>query len=71
MNYFRWLIYLMLWFATVSALAESPVFSKVTQGRALSFPRDFGAHPDFKTEWSGGTPLAGYKRRRVNRLDFK
>ena len=51
MNYFRWLIYLMLWFATGSALAESPVFSKVTQGRALSFPRDFGAHPDFKTEW--------------------
>jgi predicted secreted hydrolase len=26
-------------------------FTPVTPGRALAFPADFGAHPDFKTEW--------------------
>ena len=51
MNHLRWLIYLMLWFAAGNALAATPVFSKVVAGKSLSFPRDFGAHPDFKTEW--------------------
>ncbi|MES3023483.1 MAG: carotenoid 1,2-hydratase [Pseudomonadota bacterium] len=31
--------------------AAAPVFAEVTPGRALSFPHDFGAHPDFRTEW--------------------
>jgi predicted secreted hydrolase len=31
--------------------AAAPAFAPVTPGRALSFPADFGAHPDFKTEW--------------------
>ena len=51
MNHLRWLIYVMLWLATGSALAAPPMFSKVVAGKSLSFPRDFGAHPDFKTEW--------------------
>lgn len=37
----------------VSALVHAgpPVFTPVTPGRALDFPTDFGAHPDFRTEW--------------------
>ncbi|MFP5391696.1 MAG: lipocalin-like domain-containing protein [Gammaproteobacteria bacterium] len=31
--------------------AAPPVFAPVQPGRALQFPRDFGAHPDFRTEW--------------------
>jgi predicted secreted hydrolase len=30
---------------------ESPGFASVTPGAALAFPRDFGAHPGFRTEW--------------------
>ena len=33
------------------ACAASPQFSSVTPHHALAFPRDFGAHPDFRTEW--------------------
>ena len=31
--------------------AASPVFTPVVSGQTLNFPRDFGAHPDFRTEW--------------------
>ncbi len=31
--------------------AEPPRFAAVTPGSALSFPRDYGAHPEFRTEW--------------------
>ena len=38
-----------------SALAPSPAhpeeFLLVRQGRVRQFPRDHGAHPEFKTEW--------------------
>ena len=30
---------------------ESAGFATVTPGAALAFPRDFGAHPGFRTEW--------------------
>lgn len=45
--------YLVLLFLLVGqlAFAAPPVFAPVTPGRALSFPRDYGAHPDFRTEW--------------------
>jgi predicted secreted hydrolase len=33
------------------AAAAPPQFSAVLPGNALAFPRDFGAHPDFRTEW--------------------
>lgn len=33
------------------ALAAPPQFSAVVPGKALSFPRDFGAHPGFRMEW--------------------
>lgn len=35
----------------VALPAAAPVFSPVLPGKALSFPRDFGAHPGFRTEW--------------------
>jgi predicted secreted hydrolase len=37
--------------ACPTALAAPPQLSAVTPGRQLEFPRDFGAHPDFRTEW--------------------
>lgn len=45
----RYLFALLLLLAQ-SALA-APVFAPVTPGKALSFPNDYGAHPEFKTEW--------------------
>ena len=36
----------------LSAVADaSPQYAKVLRGLALQFPRDHGAHPDFRTEW--------------------
>ncbi len=35
-----------------SAMAHAtPQYAKVLRGLALQFPRDHGAHPDFRTEW--------------------
>ncbi len=31
--------------------AAPPEFAPVTPGAKLSFPRDYGAHPEFRTEW--------------------
>ncbi len=31
--------------------AAAPQFAPVLPGRALDFPADYGAHPEFKTEW--------------------
>lgn len=31
--------------------AAPPDFASVVPGKPLAFPRDFGAHPDFRTEW--------------------
>lgn len=39
----------LLWAA--AARAQQPVYAPVTPGAELSFPRDFGAHPEFRTEW--------------------
>jgi predicted secreted hydrolase len=36
---------------TACAFAATPSFSPVTAGKPLAFPRDFGAHPSFRTEW--------------------
>jgi predicted secreted hydrolase len=33
------------------ALAKAPDYPPVTRGRTLVFPRDFGAHPQYRTEW--------------------
>jgi len=42
--------------------ADAPAFAPVLPGRLLHFPRDHGAHPDFRTEWwylTGWLILAG------------
>lgn len=36
---------------TLTAGAAAPQFAAVKPGYTLSFPRDFGAHPEFRTEW--------------------
>lgn len=37
--------------AVPTAFAAPPQFSQATPDKPLVFPRDFGAHPDFRTEW--------------------
>jgi predicted secreted hydrolase len=34
-----------------TALGAAPTYPPVGAGRALTFPRDHGAHPDYRTEW--------------------
>jgi predicted secreted hydrolase len=46
----RLLIVFLLFLAGL-AQAAPPVFAPVKPGQALAFPRDYGAHPDFRTEW--------------------
>jgi predicted secreted hydrolase len=38
-------------FPTLAAQAAAPAFPPVAPGRPLQFPRDHGAHPDYRTEW--------------------
>lgn len=53
----RWLRRLAVWFAL--AVAAGPAagqgagtgYPPVVPGRELVFPQDFGAHPDYRTEW--------------------
>lgn len=45
----RWLLALLL--AVQLAHAAPPVFAPVESGRPLAFPRDYGAHPEYRTEW--------------------
>ncbi|HJV73934.1 MAG TPA: carotenoid 1,2-hydratase [Noviherbaspirillum sp.] len=35
----------------MAAFAAPPQFAPVEPGKELRFPHDFGAHPDFRTEW--------------------
>lgn len=37
--------------ALVTARAQAVEFAPVLPGRKLAFPADYGAHPDFRTEW--------------------
>ncbi len=37
--------------ADVLGGAADPMFKRARPGRALEFPRDHGAHPDYRTEW--------------------
>lgn len=45
----RWLMAFLI--LAAQACAAAPSFAPVTPGQPLVFPRDFGAHPAFKTEW--------------------
>jgi predicted secreted hydrolase len=42
---------LLLLLAFQACHAAPPEYAPVLPGRALSFPADFGAHPEFRTEW--------------------
>jgi predicted secreted hydrolase len=35
----------------LSVFAGRPIYAPVIAGKALSFPQDFGSHPEFRTEW--------------------
>jgi predicted secreted hydrolase len=52
--FFHWAVFLLfclLFLAPGMAPAAAADFKAARPGRAFSFPRDHGAHPDFKTEW--------------------
>ncbi len=46
----RWLLALLMLLAQCASAAP-PRFAPVLPGRPLAFPADFGAHPEYKTEW--------------------
>ncbi|MDQ9171420.1 carotenoid 1,2-hydratase [Oxalobacteraceae bacterium R-40] len=46
----NWLVAVLLLLSS-GAYAAPPQLSQVVPGKPLSFPHDFGAHPDFRTEW--------------------
>jgi predicted secreted hydrolase len=56
-------------FVTATASAAGDEFQTARPGRVFSFPRDHGAHPEFKTEWwywvghlkAGGGRAFGYQ----------
>jgi predicted secreted hydrolase len=45
------IIFMLLILLGQACQAAPPAFTQVAPGRALAFPADYGAHPDFKTEW--------------------
>ena len=50
----RTLLFAVALASSILAYAAGPQFTAVTPlppGAALSFPKDYGAHPDYKTEW--------------------
>ncbi|MEH6437437.1 lipocalin-like domain-containing protein [Massilia sp. DD77] len=47
----RFIMLILVLLAGMSARAAPPDFAAVTPGTTLSFPRDYGAHPEFRTEW--------------------
>ena len=62
----HFLIALAAWRGLLPSSAAAVDFAPVLPGRRLVFPDDFGAHPDFRTEWwyatgwlkrAGGRPL--------------
>ncbi len=50
---------------------ETPNFASVTQGVALNFPRDHGAHPDFRTEWWYLTGIVESTKKTGDRFGFQ
>ncbi len=47
----RLLIILSALIVASASLGAKSVFLDAVPGRALSFPKDHGKHPDFQTEW--------------------
>ena len=42
---------LVLLLSGCAAVAAEPAFAPVVPGYTLEFPRDYGSHPAFRTEW--------------------
>lgn len=42
---------MLAWGGVAQAQESGPPYPPVVPGRALVFPQDFGAHPDYRTEW--------------------
>ncbi|MBQ5947749.1 carotenoid 1,2-hydratase [Massilia sp. ST3] len=47
----RFILLILVLLIGLNARAAPPDFAAVTPGASLSFPRDYGAHPEFRTEW--------------------
>jgi predicted secreted hydrolase len=47
----RWIIAMLLVMIGVDLRAAEPVYPDVLPDASLQFPRDHGAHPDYRTEW--------------------
>ena len=60
----QFLIALAAWRGLLPSSATAVEFAPVVAGRRLVFPDDFGAHPDFRTEWWYAT---GWLKRRDRR----
>lgn len=37
--------------ASAGAAGDAAVYQQVDSGRPLTFPADYGSHPNFRTEW--------------------
>lgn len=46
-----WLLCVLFMAAAAHSQSHLPAYPPVVPGHALHFPRDHGAHPDFRTEW--------------------
>jgi predicted secreted hydrolase len=44
-------LFWILLLAAAGAFAAPPTYAPVLPGRTLAFPADYGAHPDYRTEW--------------------
>lgn len=50
-GFFHFLLMVLLGWPACVSTAATPRFAQVVPGQPLLFPRDFGAHPAFRTEW--------------------
>ncbi|MCE9625241.1 MAG: carotenoid 1,2-hydratase, partial [Deltaproteobacteria bacterium] len=51
MNHLRYFILTIYFLLGLSSPLLASEFAPVVEGGAWKFPRDHGAHPEFKTEW--------------------
>lgn len=51
MIYLRYIILTICFLTNLSSQIWATEFAPIVEGRAWDFPRDHGAHPEFKTEW--------------------
>ena len=47
----KWAGYMLAAATAAGLIAATPSYAPVTAGRPLTFPGDYGSHPQFRTEW--------------------